>query len=144
MLDRGKHVCIGKHDVGRGVCRHFGLIGFTATKFYSDSFSTKKHSLDYYHCIIWLYYCLPLLYIIAPWFKGIKSSTVLAISLGLLVITNSSENISNFVKKACVIWFRRGESCSFLFWTDAKFLSRSISMTSSIGDAAIASGVFLL
>ena len=61
-----RHVCIGKHDIGRGVCQHFGLIGFIATKFYSDSFSTKKHSLDYYHCIIWLYYCLPLLYIIAP------------------------------------------------------------------------------
>ena len=28
--------------------------------------STKKHSLDYYHCKIWLYYYLPLLYIIAP------------------------------------------------------------------------------
>ena len=28
--------------------------------------STKKHSLEYYHCKIWLYYYLPLLYIIAP------------------------------------------------------------------------------
>ena len=60
------HVCIGKHNVGRQVCQHFGLIGFTTTKFYSDIFSTKKHSLDYYHCIIWLYYCLALLYINAP------------------------------------------------------------------------------
>ena len=31
--------------------------------------TTKKHSLDYYHCKIWLYYYLPLLYIIAPWVK---------------------------------------------------------------------------
>ena len=60
------HVCIVKHNVGRGFCQHFGPIGLIATKFYSDSFSTKKHSLDYYHCIIWLYYCLPLLYINAP------------------------------------------------------------------------------
>ena len=59
-------VCIVKHNVGRGFCQHFGQIGLIATKSYSDSFTTKKHSLDYYHCIIWLYYCLPLLYIIAP------------------------------------------------------------------------------
>ena len=60
------HVCMVKHNFGMGFCQHFGLIGLIATKFYSDSFSTKKHSLDYYHCIIWLYYCLPLLYINAP------------------------------------------------------------------------------
>ena len=66
MCTAPKHVCIGKHNVGRQVCQHFGPIGFTTTKFYSVSFSTKKHSLDYYHCIIWLYYCLPLLYINAP------------------------------------------------------------------------------
>ena len=53
--------CIDKHNVGRQVCKH------TTTKFYSDSFSTKKHSLDYYHYIIWLHYRLPLLYINAPW-----------------------------------------------------------------------------
>ena len=32
-----EHVCIGKDDVGRRVCRRFGPIGFTITKFYSDS-----------------------------------------------------------------------------------------------------------
>ena len=63
---QSNHVCVGKYDVGRQVCEHFWPIGFTANKFYSDSFSTKKHSLDYCHCIIWLYYCLSLLYIIAP------------------------------------------------------------------------------
>ena len=31
--------------------------------------STKKHSLDYYHCKIWLYYYLSLLCIIAPYFS---------------------------------------------------------------------------
>ena len=65
LLNETNHVCIGKHDVGRRVCQHFGPIGFTTTKFYSGSFSTKKHSLDYYHCIIWLYYTLALVYIIA-------------------------------------------------------------------------------
>ena len=49
----GRHVCIVKHNVGRGFCQHFGPIGLITTKFYSDSFSTKKHSLDYYHCMIW-------------------------------------------------------------------------------------------
>ena len=77
-----RHVCIGKHNVGRQVCQHFGPISFTKTKFYSDSFSTKKHSLDYYHCIIWLYYCLALLYIIAPCFH---LSACLFICLKLIV-----------------------------------------------------------
>ena len=54
----------------QGFCQHFGLIGLITTEFYSDSFSTKKHSLDYYHCMIWLYYCLSLLYIIAPFSTG--------------------------------------------------------------------------
>ena len=35
------YVHIGKHDVGRQFCQHFGPIGFTITKFYSDSYSTK-------------------------------------------------------------------------------------------------------
>ena len=35
---------------------------------------TKKHSLDYYHCKIWLYYYLLLLYIIAPWFLANQDS----------------------------------------------------------------------
>ena len=40
------HVCIGKHDVGKRVCQHFGPIGFTATKFYLDSSQYSKASWE--------------------------------------------------------------------------------------------------
>ena len=52
------HVCIGKHNVGRQVCQHFGPIGFTTTKFYSDSFSTKKtlfRLLSLYNLVLFLF-----------------------------------------------------------------------------------------